>query len=187
MKIGSLYIVATPIGNLEDITLRAIRVLKEVDLIAAEDTRHTRNLLNKYEIETPLTSYHDHNKEEKAPVLVAQILDGKKPKENRGADTLFMQTIVDFAYDSDDLEQDVFQALILYADSHADIATQNAVRKARSQAGMMEARAAMAGIGAPGGKTGQPGANTLSGDPVLTPGGAKEQVQLQDMTKIMNP
>ena len=77
MKLGVLYIVATPIGNLEDITLRAIRVLKEVDLIAAEDTRHTRNLLNKYEIETPLTSYHDHNKEEKAPVLVAQMLEGK--------------------------------------------------------------------------------------------------------------
>jgi 16S rRNA (cytidine1402-2'-O)-methyltransferase len=77
MTLGSLYIVATPIGNLEDITLRAIRVLKEVDLVAAEDTRHTRNLLNKYEIETPLTSYHDHNKEEKAPVLVAQMLEGK--------------------------------------------------------------------------------------------------------------
>ena len=77
MSTGILYIVATPIGNLEDITLRAIRVLKEVDLIAAEDTRHTRNLLNKYEIETPLTSYHDHNKEEKAPVLVAQMLEGK--------------------------------------------------------------------------------------------------------------
>jgi 16S rRNA (cytidine1402-2'-O)-methyltransferase len=77
MSTGSLYIVATPIGNLEDITLRAIRVLKEVDLVAAEDTRHTRNLLNKYEIETPLTSYHDHNKEEKAPVLVSQMLEGK--------------------------------------------------------------------------------------------------------------
>jgi 16S rRNA (cytidine1402-2'-O)-methyltransferase len=77
MNTGVLYIVATPIGNLEDITLRAIRTLKEVDLIAAEDTRHTRNLLNKYEIETPLTSYHDHNKEEKAPVLVAQLLEGK--------------------------------------------------------------------------------------------------------------
>ncbi len=76
MTVGSLYIVATPIGNLEDITLRAIRVLKEADLIAAEDTRHTRNLLNKYEIDSPLTSYHDHNKEEKAPVLVAQMLDG---------------------------------------------------------------------------------------------------------------
>lgn len=77
MSNGTLYIVATPIGNLEDITLRAIRVLKEADLIAAEDTRHTRNLLSKYEIETQLTSYHDHNKEEKAPVLVARLLEGK--------------------------------------------------------------------------------------------------------------
>lgn len=74
---GILYIVATPIGNLEDITLRAIRVLKEADLIAAEDTRHTRNLLNRYGIQTSLTSYHDHNKEEKAPVLVAQLIEGK--------------------------------------------------------------------------------------------------------------
>lgn len=73
---GTLYIVSTPIGNLEDITLRAIRVLKEVDLIAAEDTRHTRHLLDRYEITTPLTSYHDHNKEEKAPVLVARLLEG---------------------------------------------------------------------------------------------------------------
>ncbi len=77
MKPGALYIVATPIGNLEDITLRALRILKEVDLIAAEDTRHTQKLLSKYDIHTPLTSYHDHNKEEKAPVLVAQILEGK--------------------------------------------------------------------------------------------------------------
>ncbi|HET7317532.1 MAG TPA: 16S rRNA (cytidine(1402)-2'-O)-methyltransferase [Nitrospirota bacterium] len=73
---GTLYIVSTPIGNLEDITVRAIRVLKEVDLIAAEDTRHTRHLLDRYEITTPLTSYHDHNKEEKAPVLVARLLEG---------------------------------------------------------------------------------------------------------------
>jgi 16S rRNA (cytidine1402-2'-O)-methyltransferase len=77
MKVGTLYIVATPIGNLEDITLRAIRVLKEVDLIAAEDTRHTRHLLDRYKIETQLTSYHDHNKEEKAPLLVARTLEGK--------------------------------------------------------------------------------------------------------------
>jgi 16S rRNA (cytidine1402-2'-O)-methyltransferase len=77
VTIGTLYIVATPIGNLEDITLRAIRVLKEVDLIAAEDTRHTRHLLDRYQIETQLTSYHDHNKEEKAPVLVARLLEGK--------------------------------------------------------------------------------------------------------------
>jgi 16S rRNA (cytidine1402-2'-O)-methyltransferase len=77
MTTGILYIVATPIGNLEDITLRAIRVLKEVDLIAAEDTRHTRHLLDRYQIGTQLTSYHDHNKEEKAPVLVARMLEGK--------------------------------------------------------------------------------------------------------------
>jgi len=77
MPIGTLYIVATPIGNLEDITLRAIRVLKEVDAIAAEDTRHTQKLLSKFDIHTPLTSYHDHNKEEKAPVLVSRLLDGK--------------------------------------------------------------------------------------------------------------
>jgi len=77
MSTGVLYIVATPIGNLEDITLRAIRVLKEVDAIAAEDTRHTQKLLNKFDIHTPLTSYHDHNKEEKAPVLVSRLLEGK--------------------------------------------------------------------------------------------------------------
>lgn len=77
MTTGTLYIVATPIGNLEDITLRAVRVLKEADLIAAEDTRHTRYLLDRYQIETQLTSYHDHNKEEKAPVLVARMLEGK--------------------------------------------------------------------------------------------------------------
>lgn len=77
MPTGTLYIVATPIGNLEDITLRAIRVLKEADLIAAEDTRHTRHLLDRYKIATPMTSYHDHNKEEKGPVLVARLLEGK--------------------------------------------------------------------------------------------------------------
>ncbi|MGC1455405.1 MAG: 16S rRNA (cytidine(1402)-2'-O)-methyltransferase [Nitrospirota bacterium] len=77
MKTGTLYIVATPIGNLEDMTLRAIRTLKEADLVAAEDTRHTRHLLDRYQIETQLTSYHDHNKEEKAPVLVARMLEGK--------------------------------------------------------------------------------------------------------------
>ncbi|MFA5073563.1 MAG: 16S rRNA (cytidine(1402)-2'-O)-methyltransferase [Nitrospirota bacterium] len=77
MQSGILYIVSTPIGNLEDITLRALRILKEVDAIAAEDTRHTQKLLHKYEIETPLTSYHDHNKEEKAPVLVEKMLGGK--------------------------------------------------------------------------------------------------------------
>ncbi len=77
MTSGILYIVSTPIGNLEDITLRAIRVLKEADLVAAEDTRHSRHLLDRYQIETQLTSYHDHNKESKAPVLIARLLEGK--------------------------------------------------------------------------------------------------------------
>ncbi len=58
---GTLYLVATPIGNLEDITLRALRVLKEVDLVAAEDTRHSRKLFSHYGIATPLTSYYEHN------------------------------------------------------------------------------------------------------------------------------
>jgi len=73
---GALYIVPTPIGNLEDITLRALRVLKEVDLIAAEDTRHTQHLLNHYGIKTPLTSYHEHNEREKAQKLVDRIKNG---------------------------------------------------------------------------------------------------------------
>ncbi len=74
---GTLYIVATPIGNLEDITLRALRILKEVDLVAAEDTRHTRKLLTHYNIPTRLTSYHDHSESTKAPVLVETLSAGK--------------------------------------------------------------------------------------------------------------
>ena len=69
----TLYIVATPIGNLEDITLRALRVLKEAGLIAAEDTRKTRNLLSAYGIKTPLTSYHEQNKRTKLPYLLTQL------------------------------------------------------------------------------------------------------------------
>ena len=74
---GVLYVVATPIGNLEDITLRALRILKEVDLIAAEDTRHTRKLLAHYGISTPLTSYYDQIESEKAPALIEQLQTGK--------------------------------------------------------------------------------------------------------------
>ena len=69
----TLYVVATPIGNLEDITLRALRVLKEVDLIAAEDTRKTRKLLSRYDIKTPLTSYHEGNERTKLAYLLNQL------------------------------------------------------------------------------------------------------------------
>ena len=75
---GALYIVATPIGNLEDITLRALRILKEADLIAAEDTRHTQGLLNHFGIRTPMTSYHDHNEAAKASQLVERLKNGEK-------------------------------------------------------------------------------------------------------------
>lgn len=74
---GILYLVATPIGNLEDITLRAINILKEVDLIAAEDTRHSLKLLNHLGISKPLLSYHRHNEDIKSDSLVHQLLDGK--------------------------------------------------------------------------------------------------------------
>ena len=74
---GMLYLCATPIGNLGDITLRVLRVLQEADVIAAEDTRQTIKLLNHYEIKTPLISYHEHNKIEKTPVLVKRMLEGE--------------------------------------------------------------------------------------------------------------
>jgi len=73
---GTLYLCATPIGNLEDITFRVIRTLKEVDLIAEEDTRHSIKLLNHFEIKTPMTSYHEFNKKEKGPQLIEQLLQG---------------------------------------------------------------------------------------------------------------
>lgn len=71
---GTLYLIATPIGNLEDMTYRAVRLLGEVDLIAAEDTRNSIKLLNHFDIRTPMTSYHEHNKYEKAQVLVQKLL-----------------------------------------------------------------------------------------------------------------
>ena len=74
---GTLYLVATPIGNLEDITLRALRVLKEADTIACEDTRHTRVLLDHYGIKTKLTSYHEHNERERAEALSSLLQEGK--------------------------------------------------------------------------------------------------------------
>ena len=74
---GMLYLCATPIGNLEDITFRVLRTLKEVDIIAAEDTRNSIKLLNHFEIKTPMTSYHEYNKVEKARVLVDKMLSGK--------------------------------------------------------------------------------------------------------------
>lgn len=75
--IGELYLCATPIGNLEDMTFRCIRVLKEADVIAAEDTRNSIKLLNHFEIKTPMTSYHEFNKVEKARVLVEKLLKGE--------------------------------------------------------------------------------------------------------------
>ncbi|MDF2473934.1 MAG: rRNA (cytidine-2-O-)-methyltransferase, partial [Anaerocolumna sp.] len=73
---GTLYLCATPIGNLEDITFRVIRTLKEADLIAAEDTRHSIKLLNHFEINTPMTSYHEYNKIEKGRYLIEQLNQG---------------------------------------------------------------------------------------------------------------
>ena len=75
---GILYLVPTPIGNLEDMTFRAIRMMKEADLIAAEDTRNTKKLCNYFEIETPVTSYHEHNKESSGYKLIEKIREGAK-------------------------------------------------------------------------------------------------------------
>ena len=74
---GSLYIIATPIGNLSDITLRAIETLKNVDLVLAEDTRHSKKLFDHYEIKSPLTAFHEHNENEKASGIISEINSGK--------------------------------------------------------------------------------------------------------------
>lgn len=74
---GSLYLIPTPIGNLADMTLRAIDTLKDVDLIAAEDTRNTQKLLNHFEIKTPQISFHEHNTKERIPLLVKKLLSGQ--------------------------------------------------------------------------------------------------------------
>ncbi len=76
-RTGILYVVATPIGNLEDITLRALRILKEVDVIAAEDTRHTRHLLQRYGIETPLVSFHQHSSAGRLQAIIQRLLAGE--------------------------------------------------------------------------------------------------------------
>ncbi|KXS45835.1 MULTISPECIES: 16S rRNA (cytidine(1402)-2'-O)-methyltransferase [unclassified Candidatus Frackibacter] len=78
MSRGNLYICGTPIGNLEDISLRTLRILKEVDYIAAEDTRRTQNLLNHYEIDTPLVSYHEHNEEEMSEKIIERLKSGEE-------------------------------------------------------------------------------------------------------------
>lgn len=76
--VGILYLVPTPIGNLEDMTFRAIRILKESDLIAAEDTRNTKKLCNYFEIETPMVSYHEHNQKSSGPQLIDRLLQGEQ-------------------------------------------------------------------------------------------------------------
>ena len=75
--VGTLYLVATPIGNLEDITFRAVRILQEADLIAAEDTRHTGKLLHHFQIETPQLSYHEHNSQRRIPQLIEKLQTGQ--------------------------------------------------------------------------------------------------------------
>jgi 16S rRNA (cytidine1402-2'-O)-methyltransferase len=75
---GTLYVVSTPIGNLEDVTLRALRVLREAAIIAAEDTRHTAKLLQRYDIRTPTTSCHEHNEQQKLPALIGRLKSGDR-------------------------------------------------------------------------------------------------------------
>ena len=85
---GTLYLCATPIGNLEDITMRVLRVLQEVNLIAAEDTRNSIKLLNHFEIHTPMTSYHEYNKYDKGRELVQKLLTLQQPGIENAARSL---------------------------------------------------------------------------------------------------
>ena len=78
MDKGKLFLVGTPIGNMEDITLRALRVLREADLVAAEDTRRARKLLSHHDIHTTVTSYHAHNEREKAETIAGEVAAGKR-------------------------------------------------------------------------------------------------------------
>src|SRR5438128_3468117 len=87
MATGTLYVVATPIGNLEDVTTRALRILREVDVIACEDTRHTRLLLQRYGITTPLVSYHEHNEQTRAQELLRRLQEGTSVALVSDADT----------------------------------------------------------------------------------------------------
>src|SRR5690349_22261353 len=82
MTPGTLYLVATPIGNLADITHRALQVLKDVDLIACEDTRHTHKLLSHYGISTKTVSYHEHNEQQRAAELTEQLKQGHRSEEH---------------------------------------------------------------------------------------------------------
>ena len=77
MTLGTLYVIATPIGNLEDLTLRALRILKEVDLVACEDTRRTRGLLSQFDVHVPVTSYFEHNMLSKGDAILRVLLEGK--------------------------------------------------------------------------------------------------------------
>src|SRR5690625_1156810 len=76
-KFGVLYLIPTPIGNLEDITYRAVRMLTEVNVIAAEDTRHTQKLLSHFDIHTPLLSYHEHSKQSRIDLLINKLIEGE--------------------------------------------------------------------------------------------------------------
>ena len=119
---GILYLVATPIGNLEDMTYRAVRILSEADIIAAEDTRNSIKLLNHFEIKTPMTSYHEFNKYDKADKLIGDLLAGKNVAVITDAGTPGIsdpgEVLVDKAYDNG---IDFFDTARAYTDSEEKI------------------------------------------------------------------